>query len=65
MKKINLKSILKKTFKKKKKALPKKKAKAVAKKSKTIKIKNKLGRPKLKQSNKNSLIRMTKNLMQM
>ena len=55
MKKINLKSILKKTFKKKKKALPKKKAKAVAKKSKTIKIKNKLGRPKLKQSNKNSL----------
>ena len=55
MKKINLKSILKKTFKKKKKALPKKKAKTVAKKSKTIKIKNKLGRPKLKQTNKNSL----------
>ena len=55
MKKINLKSILKKTFKKKKKALPKKIAKTVAKKSKTIKIKNKLGRPKLKQTNKNSL----------
>ncbi len=55
MKKINLKSILKKTFKKKKKTLPKKKAKTVAKKSKTIKIKNKLGRPKLKQVNKNSL----------
>ena len=55
MKKINLKSILKKTFKKKKKALPKKKAKTVAKKSKTIKVKNKLGRPKLKQLNKNSL----------
>ena len=54
MKKINLKSILKKTFKKKK-APPKKKAKTVAKKSKTIKIKNKLGRPKLKQTNKNSL----------
>ena len=55
MKKINLKSILKKTFKKKKKALPKKKAKTVAKKSKIIKVKNKLGRPKLKQTNKNSL----------
>ncbi len=55
MKKINLKSILKKTFKKKKKTLQKKKAKSVAKKSKTIKIKNKLGRPKLKQTNKNSL----------
>ena len=55
MKKINLKSILKKTFKKKKKALPKKKAKTVAKKSKTIKVKSKLGRPKLKKTNKNSL----------
>ena len=55
MKKINLKSILKKTFKKKKKALPKKKDKTVAKKSKKIKVKNKLGRPKLKQINKNSL----------
>ncbi len=55
MKKINLKSILKKTFKKKKKALPKKKAKTVAKKSKKIKVKSKLGRPKLKQTNKNSL----------
>ena len=55
MKKINLKSILKKTFKKKKKALPKNKAKTVAKKSKKIKVKSKLGRPKLKQTNKNSL----------
>ena len=54
MKKINLKSILKKTFKKKK-ALPKKKAKPISKKSKTIKTKNKIGRPKLKQTNKNSL----------
>ena len=55
MKKINLKSILKKTFKKKKKVLPKKKAKTVAKKSKTIKVRNKLGRPKLKQISKGSL----------
>ena len=53
MKKINLKSILKKTFKKKK-ALPKKKTKPISKKSKTIK-KNKIGRPKIKQTNKNSL----------
>ena len=55
MKKINLKSILKKTFKKKKKALPKKKTKSIAKKTKLIKIKNKIGRPKLKQTNKSSL----------
>jgi len=55
MKKINLKSILKKTFKKKKKASPKKKAKTVAKKTKIIKVKNKLGRPKVNQSNKKSL----------
>ena len=55
MKKINLKSILKKTFKKKKKALPKKKVKKVAKKSKTIKVKKNIGRPKLKQSSKNPL----------
>ena len=55
MKKINLKNILKKTFKKKKKTPPKKKAKTVAKKSKAIKVKNKLGRPKQKQTNKNSL----------
>ena len=46
MKKINLKSILKKTFKKKKKALPKKKGKPVSKKTKTPKIKKKIGRPK-------------------
>ena len=55
MKKINLKSILKKTFKKKKKSLPKKKTKTGAKKSKIIKVKSKLGRPKLKQINKSSL----------
>ena len=60
MKKINLKSILKKTFKKKKKAIPKNKAKTVAKKSKKIKVKSKLGRPKLKQTNKNSLKEKTK-----
>ena len=47
MKKINLKSILKKTFKKKKKELPKKKSKHISKKAK-----NKIGRPKLKQSKK-------------
>ena len=55
MKKINLKSILKKTFKKKKKALPKKKSRPVSKKSKVIKLKNKIGRPKLKQISKSSL----------
>ena len=53
MKKINLKSILKKTFKKKKKVLTKKKVKPVAKKTKIIKVKKKLGRPKSKQINKN------------
>ncbi len=60
MKKINLKSILKKTFKKKNKALPKKKAKKVARKTKIIKANKKLGRPKLKQINKNSLKEKTK-----
>ncbi len=55
MKKINLKSILKKTFDKRKKGIPKKKVKTVIKKNKIIKIKNKLGRPKLKQTHKNSL----------
>ena len=55
MKKINLKNILKKTFKKKNKVLPKKKTKYVTKKSKIVKIKNKIGRPKLKQINKISL----------
>ncbi len=54
MKKINLKSILKKTFKKKKKVLSKKKIKTISKKSKVKKIKNKIGRPKLKQINKTS-----------
>ena len=54
MKKINLKNILKKTFKKKKKALPKK-VKTVAKKSKKIKVKNKIGRPKLKQTTKSPI----------
>ena len=46
MKKINLKNILKKTFKKKK-VQPKKKVKLIAKKTKKIKVKKKLGRPKL------------------
>ena len=50
MKKINLKSILKKTFKKKKKTLPKKKNKSVSRKTKIIRTKNKIGRPKLKQN---------------
>jgi len=54
MKKINLKSILKKTFKKKK-VLTKKKTKSISKKSKIIKLNNKIGRPKLKQINKSSL----------
>ena len=40
MKKINLKSILKKTFKKKKKNVLKKKTKLVSKKTKTVKTKN-------------------------
>ena len=48
MKKINLKSILKKTFKKKKKKLPKRNSKLENKKSKKVKVKNKKGRPKLK-----------------
>ena len=60
MKKINLKSILKKTFKKKKKALTKKKVNSVANKSKKIKAKNKIGRPKLKQKNKIPLKEKTK-----
>ena len=54
MKKINLKSILKKTFKKKKKTLLKK-TKQISKKSKNIKIKKRIGRPKSKQISKNSL----------
>ena len=60
MKKINLKNILKKTFKKKKKTLPKKKSKPITAKSKYIKVKNKKGRPKLKPANKNSLKEKTK-----
>ena len=55
MKKINLKSILKKTFKKKKKAVLKKKTKPTTKKPKAVKIKNKIGRSKLKKTNKSSL----------
>ena len=55
MKKINLKSILKKTFKKKKKAVAKKKNKPITKKAKTVKIKNRIGRPKLKKTNKSTL----------
>jgi len=60
MKKINLKSILKKTFKKKKKALPKKKSKLENKNSKKVKVKNKKGRPKLKQIGKSTLKENTK-----
>ena len=60
MKKINLKSILKKTFKKKKKVLPKKKGKAIPKKTKAPQIKKKTGRPKLKQINKKLLKEKTK-----
>ena len=60
MKKINLKSILKKTFKKKKKVSPKKKAKSVPNKSKTTKGKKRIGRPKLKQLNKISPKEKTK-----
>ena len=60
MKKINLKSILKKTFKKKKKVSPKKKAKSVPNKSKTTKGKKRIGRPKLKQLNKISSKEKTK-----
>ena len=52
MKKINLKSILKKTFKKKKKTASKEKLKIKVKKNKVIKLKNKAGRPKLKKSKK-------------
>ena len=55
MKKINLKSILKKTFKKKKKTLPKRNSKLENKKSKKVKVKNKKGRPKLKQIGKSTL----------
>ena len=55
MKKINLKSILKKTFKKKKKALPKKKSKPTTKKANKVKVKKKVGRPKLKTIDKKSL----------
>ena len=53
MKKINLKNILKKTFKKKK-VQPKKKVKLIAKKTKKIKVKKKLGRPKLTPIAKNT-----------
>ena len=60
MKKINLKSILKKTFKKKKKILPKKKSKLENKKPKKVKVKNKKGRPKLKQIGKSVLKENTK-----
>ncbi len=52
MKKINLKSILKKTFKKKKKKPSKENVKIKEKKRKIIKLKKKAGRPKLKQSSK-------------
>ena len=60
MKKINLKSILKKTFKKKKKTLPKKKSKLEKNKFKKVKVKKKKGRPKLKQIGKSILKENTK-----
>ena len=60
MKKINLKSILKKTFKKKKKTLPKRNSKLENKKSKKVKVKNKKGRPKSKQIGKSTLKENTK-----
>ena len=50
MKKINLKNILKKTFKKKKKIVSHEKTKTKEKKSKIIKLKKKAGRPKLKKT---------------
>ena len=52
MKKINLKNILKKTFKKKKKVASKEKIKTKIKKSKVVKLKNKAGRPKINKSKK-------------
>ena len=55
MKKINLKSILKKTFKKKKKTVSNKKREVKIKKKKIIKIKNNIGRPKSKKSSKKVL----------
>ena len=54
MSKINLKNILKKTFKKKKKTASKEKIKIKTKKNKVVKLKNKAGRPKLKKSKKKS-----------
>ncbi len=53
MSKINLKSILKKTFKKRNKVQIKKKAKAKIKKTISNKIKKKVGRPKSKKTVKN------------
>ena len=52
MKKINLKSILKKTFKKKTKTVLKGQIKAKVKKNKVVRLKKKIGRPKLKKSPK-------------
>ena len=52
MKKINLKSILKKTFKKGKKTTTNENTKNKLKKNKVIKLKKKVGRPKLKKSKK-------------
>ena len=52
MKKINLKSILKKTFKKKTKTVLKGQIKAKVKKNKVVRLKKKIGRPKLKKSQK-------------
>ncbi len=60
MKKINLKSILKKTFKKKKKSLSKKKAKTVAREAEIVKTKKKIGRPKLNKTSKSRIKKKSK-----
>ena len=60
MKKINFKSILKKTFKKKKKSLSKKKAKTLAKESEIVKTKKKIGRPKLNKTSKSRIKKKSK-----
>ena len=62
MKKINLKSILKKTFKKKTKTALRGQIKAKVKKNKVVKIKKKIGRPKLKKSPK-KVVKETKKLV--
>ena len=62
MKKINLKSILKKTFKKKTKTVLRGQIKAKVKKNKVVRLKKKIGRPKLKKSPK-KVVKETKKLV--